>query len=117
MAAKLDIQKSLAAANGNVKLAKELFDMFTHELNERAARIKSSMQAGDFESLLENTHKLYGATAYCVVPELRDHAGKLENALKMNQLDSLEILVNQTLTSITEIMEEAPNYIAQDWDE
>ena len=64
----LDIQKSIEAANGNTSLAKELFSMLLNDLDVRLGQIKTSFDANNMNELAEHIHKLYGATAYCIVP-------------------------------------------------
>ena len=111
----LDIQKSISAANGNISLAKELFTMLLDELDSRLLQIESSYQSNNLEALEEQAHKLFGATAYCVVPKLRSCADKLEQALKRKDYKDLEILVNEIQREIKQILSEGPAILELDW--
>ena len=111
----LDIQKSIHAANGNISLAKDLFTMLLEDLNNRFQQIESSFQANDIESLAEHAHKLYGATAYCVVPKLRQATHELDKALTEQEHAQLDVLVKALLTEIKQLMREGPELVQQEW--
>ena len=111
----LDIQQSIEAANGNASLAKELFTMLLNDLDTRLGQIKSSFDANDMNELAEHIHKLYGATAYCIVPKLRSSAETLDQALRQNDYSQLNELVEIVLTEIQQIMNDGPAYIEKDW--
>lgn len=113
----LDIQESITAANGNVSLAKDLFTMLLNELDSRLEHIENSFNANDLKTLGEHTHKLYGATAYCIVPKLRDCTGQLEDALKNNSLDKLKDYVERMKLEIQQLMADGPAYLELDWKE
>ena len=111
----LNIQKSIIAVNGNVSLAKELFTMLLDDLNQRSQQIKSSFETSDMESLAEHIHKLYGATAYCIVPILRDTTAVLEDKLRQKDISQLDVLVTSVLDEIQAIMKSGPGYLEEDW--
>lgn len=111
----LDIQKSVLAANGNISLAKELFTMLLDELNLKKEQIKVSFQASDMQQLEEHIHKLYGATAYCVVPDLRDNARKLEHALKNKDYSPVQKLVALVENNIQKTIDDGPGLLEEDW--
>jgi len=110
-----DIQQSIIAANGNISLAKELFTMLLGELHPRYQQIESSFQNNDLDALAEHAHKLYGATAYCIVPQLRDHAQKLDKALSEKNNSQLEDLVTAVLESMTQLIKEGPIFLDRNW--
>lgn len=112
----LDIQQSIVAANGNVSLAKELFTMLLDDLNPRLQQIEDSFQASNMESLAEHVHKLYGATAYCIVPQLRESAAALEEHLQQKDFSQLDTFVNNVLEEIKKIISAGPGFIEKDWD-
>lgn len=87
----LDIQQSIIAANGNVSLAKELFTMLLDDLDVRGQQIETSFHSNDMEVLAEHIHKLYGATAYCIVPKLRKSVEMLEDELRKKSMLNLRI--------------------------
>ena len=111
----LDIQQSIVAANGNVSLAKELFTMLLDDLNQRLQQIESSFKANNMDSLTEQVHKLYGATAYCIVPKLRDKTAILEGKLRNTDFSQLEGLVTAVIDEIQAIINSGPDYLERDW--
>ena len=111
----LDIQQSIIAANGNVSLAKDLFTMLLDDLDLRSQQIKSSFETSDMESLAEHIHKLYGATAYCIVPILRDITAVLEDKLRHKNNSQLDDLVTSVLDEIHAIIKSGPGYLKEDW--
>ena len=113
----LDIPQSIIAANGNTSLAKELFTMLLGDLELRFEQIKSSFSSNNIELLAEHTHKLYGATAYCIVPLLRNSTEILENELRQNDLSRLDKRVESLLQEIQKIINEGPSFIDKNWED
>ena len=111
----LDIQKSITAANGNVSLAKELFSMLLDDLDLRLNQIETSFQSNNLEVLAEHIHKLYGATAYCIVPKLRENAERLEDVLRQKNHSQLNKLVDLVLSEIRQLISEGPAFLEIDW--
>ncbi len=111
----LDIQQSIIAVNGNVSLAKELFTMLLDDLDVRLHQIKNSFQSNDMEVLAEHIHKLYGATAYCIVPKLRKSAEVLEDELRHNNYSRLNELVNSVLREIKQLISDGPAHLEKNW--
>ena len=111
----LDIQQSIIAANGNVSLAKELFTMLLDDLDVRLHQIENSFQSNDMEVLAEHIHKLYGATAYCIVPKLRKSAEVLDEVLRQKDYSQLNDLVDTALKEIRQVISDGPTYIEKDW--
>jgi len=112
----LDIKKSIKAANGNITLAKELFTMLLNDLAVKEEQLNSCIKENDFNSLEELAHKLFGATAYCVAPELRMATERLEQTLKFKQNTELELLINNLQKVIKEILSEGPSILRLDWE-
>ena len=111
----LDIQQSIIAANGNISLAKELFSMLLDDLDLRFQQIESSFQSQNMTDLEHHVHKLYGATAYCIVPKLRESVKELEHALAQNKYSHLTELVAVILTNIKQLMNDGPGFITEEW--
>lgn len=111
----LDIQQSITAANGNASLAKDLFIMLLDDLKVRLEQIENSFQSNDMAVLGEHIHKLYGATAYCIVPKLRNSTEILERALRDKDSTQLNILVEKVIQEIKQLMEDGPAHIEKDW--
>ncbi len=113
----LDIQQSITAANGNTSLAKELFTMLLTDLTVRSEQIDESFQSNNMSMLAEHIHKLYGATAYCIVPKLRHYTGILEDKLRQADFAELEQLVNNVRHEIQQLIQLGPDFIDKDWSE
>ena len=113
----LDIPQSIIAANGNTSLAKELFSMLLGDLELRFEQIKESFSSNNIELLAEHTHKLYGATAYCIVPRLRKSTEVLEKDLRQNELSQLDTRVETVLQEIQNIINDGPGFIEKDWED
>ena len=111
----LDIQQSIEAANGNASLAKELFTMLLNDLDTRLGQIKSSFDANNMNELAQHIHKLYGATAYCIVPKLRNSTETLDQALRKKDYSQLNELVETVLNEIQQLINDGPTYIEKDW--
>ena len=111
----LDIQQTIVAANGNVSLAKELFTMLLDDLSVRQQQIASSFRDTNMEALSEHIHKLYGATAYCIVPQLRENTAIVEKQLKQNDFSQLDELVKRVLEEIQKVIDAGPELIKLDW--
>ena len=113
----LDIQQSISAANGNISLAKDLFTMLLDDLDVRRQLIESCFLSNDMEMLEEHIHKLYGATAYCIVPKLRKSTETLEGLLKRKDYSQLKDNVYLVLEEIQQLINLGPDFIKQDWHE
>lgn len=111
----LDIQQSIIAANGNTSLAKELFTMLIADLDVRLKQIETSFQSNDMEQLEEHIHKLYGATAYCIVPQLRESTKILDDILRQKNYEDINTLVKKVLHEMSLLITKAPDFIDKDW--
>ncbi|MDH5395861.1 MAG: hypothetical protein OEW97_06270, partial [Gammaproteobacteria bacterium] len=70
-----------------------------------------------FTALEEYIHKLYGATAYCIVPQLRQCTEIAEHALRNKEYDELESLIDKVLKEIKKLTSDGPDFIDKDWQE
>ena len=113
----LDIQQSIKAANGNTSLAKELFTMLLTDLTIRLKQIEESYQSNNMEILAEHIHKLYGATAYCIVPKLRHCTEILEEKLRNKDYSDINKLVDNVRHEIQQLIKSGPKFIENDWAE
>lgn len=111
----LDIQQSIIAANGNTSLAKELFTMLLTDLAVRLKQIEDSYQFKNMEMLAEHIHKLYGATAYCIVPKLRHYTEILEEKLRKKDYSDINKLVDNVRYEIQQLIQRGPEFIENDW--
>lgn len=111
----LDIQQSIISANGNASLAKELFTMLLDDIDVRLQQIESSFKENNMEMLQEHIHKLYGATAYCIVPRLRKGAAALDEVLRQKNYSQLQTLVDIVRQEIKQLISDGPAFIEKDW--
>lgn len=89
--------------------------MLLDELCERQQQIESSFQDANMETLTEQVHKLYGATAYCIVPQLRENTAILEKQLKQKDFSQLDELVKCVREEIQKVIDAGPELIKIDW--
>ena len=113
----LDIQQSIIAANGNISLAKDLFIMLLDDLDVRQQQIESCFHSDDMHMLEEHIHKLYGATAYCIVPKLRETTETLEGILRQNEYSHLKNYLDLVLEEIQQLISKGPDFVKLDWSE
>lgn len=111
----LDIEYALDRANGNAGLAKDLFSMLLQELPERQRRLQTSLANNDLTDIREIVHKLYGATAYCGVPQLRAATEIVEFNFKAQKLDNLSQEISDILQAIDALLADGANLLAIDW--
>ena len=98
----LDDAKQLA--NGNEKLAIELFTMLINELPEHRNGILQALKDNDTHMLKEVTHKLNGASRCCGTPALRNAASSLETTINNGDYDKLEIKSSELLKEINRLL-------------
>lgn len=77
-----DAKLALHNSNQNAQLAIDLFNMLLDSLAQETQQIMDAWEQEQFASLLEQVHKLHGATRYCGVPKLTQALENLETALK-----------------------------------
>ena len=92
-------------ANGNEKLAIELFNMLINELPEHSNGIQQALKNNDIHMLREVTHKLNGASRCCGTPALRKAASSLEATIDNGEYDKLESKSSELLTEINRLLE------------
>ena len=111
----VDIDLALEQAAGNEELAKELFQMLLVELPVSYASLKTALAEVDKQSIWDYAHKIYGATAYCGVPALRNVAQKLESFIKADDLDSVTSQANLLALEIDRLLELGPGLLEKSW--
>lgn len=116
MAMVIDIQLALEQAGGNQQLAKELLTMLLKELPVLNEKLRQAIAAQDSNAMWDQTHKLYGSTAYCGVPNLRQSAKLLEDAVKRSEPSVILAVHTQVCSEIEMLLTEAPAYLARSWD-
>lgn len=110
----LDIPLAIEQAGGNAELARDLFTMLLDELPHHRDKLQQAFQAGDQQALWDHAHKVYGATAYCGVPALREAAGELETAIK-SQASDLGDSLEAVLRAMEELLENGAAHLERNW--
>ena len=114
MAEMLDIPQALEQAGDNAELARELFQMLLNDLPGLRQNINQAFAGNDAQGLWDNTHKLYGSTAYCGVPALREAARALEDGIRQEQED-IAARIQALNGAIDELIANGPAALEQDW--
>ena len=84
----VSIELSLERARSKPELAKEFLRDLLRDLAPMRAALRRHFDAGDRGALLEETHRLHGASCYCGTPRLQQCSHALEALLKQNGADS-----------------------------
>lgn len=92
-------------ANGNEKLAIELFNMLIKELPDHRDGIQQAVTDKNNHMLREVTHKLNGASRCCGTPALRNAANTLEATIDNGEKDKIENKSDVLLKEIDRLLE------------
>lgn len=111
----LDTAFALEKAGGDEGLAKELFSMLLGELPELHKKLQIAIEAKDMQAMWDHAHKLYGSTAYCGVPALRDTVQALESAIKQQDFDRINSEFQITSNEIGRLVAEGDSLLQQVW--
>jgi len=110
----LDIPLAIEQAGGSPELARDLFGMLLNDLPDLHQKVVQAHATGDAQALWDHAHKIYGATAYCGVPALREAARELEDAIRQNAADLASRLAALD-QAINTLLAEGPGLLAQEW--
>jgi two-component system sensor histidine kinase BarA len=111
----IDYQLALEQAAGNEELAKELFEMLLKELPVLKQKLSIAIKENDLQGCWDHAHKIYGSTAYCGVPALRDAAQVMESAVKNENMGQIEANFTALSTEIERLIEQGRQALATDW--
>lgn len=111
----VDYGEAIDKAGGNVDLAKELFGMLLQELPVLRNELQQAISAGDVQACWDHAHKIYGSTAYCGVPQLRQAAAALESDIKAGDLAAISRQFVALDTAINNLLDQGPALLAQPW--
>lgn len=105
----VDLVSGLEKAGGKLGLARDMFAMLMDTLENDQRQINALYQQGDYKALLEQVHRLHGATHYCGVPRIQQTARHTESLLKQGHYAVLEdalFLLNEEITEVVRWHEE-----------
>ena len=108
----VDWKLSLKAANNKTDLAKDMLTMLVASFDDAKQKITTAFSQKNTQELIQQVHKLHGATAYCGVPRLKQLAYDYETHLKNHnsKVDSDKIH-QQFMSAIDDVKKESVNYI------
>lgn len=115
MTAVVDYTEAITKAGGNAELAKELFGMLLQELPLLRNQLQEAIEKGDLQAIWDHAHKIYGSTAYCGVPLLRQVAGTMETAVKSQQLGAIREQFTALDEAIQQLITEGPSHLSETW--
>ncbi len=99
----VDFVSGLEKASGKLGLARDMFAMLMDSLEKDQRRMNALYQQGDYKALLEDVHRLHGATHYCGVPRIQMTAMYTESLLKQGHYAILEdalFLLNEEINEL-----------------
>ncbi|MFJ4068357.1 response regulator [Pseudomonas sp. NPDC089996] len=97
----LDPDEGLRLAAGKQDLAADMLAMLLASLESDRQAIRAAREADDQATLIEQVHRLNGASRYCGVPQLRAACQRSETLLKQDSpqarqaLDELDAAINR----------------------
>ncbi len=109
----LDKKQALVQAGNNRELACDLFNMLLEELPVLQSQLAQALEHGEQDAMWDPAHKLYGSTAYCGVPALREAARAMEECIKQPQTDQLQACFARLNTEIARLQEQGPRLAEQ----
>ncbi len=89
----IDWQLSIKLANNNRNLAKDLLAMFIGDLPKSSEAIHAVFEQKQYPELVNQVHRLHGASCYCGVSRLKALLGKMEFTLREELYDQFKELL------------------------
>jgi len=111
----LDKKQAIEQAGGNETLAKELFGMLLQDLPVLQEQLRSAIAEQQSQTMWDSAHKLYGSTAYCGVPALRECARVMEECIKQQDNTRLGITYDKLEQEIQRLLEKGPQLLQDSW--
>ena len=91
----VDLKLCLQLANQKPALARDMLSMLLEKIDDDRARINTAHQAKNWHALLEQVHRLHGATCYTGIPQLSGTTKTLETSIKLADYDATDDLVKK----------------------
>ena len=111
----LDKDQALEQAGGSESLARELFNMLLDDLPVLQQQLQQAIAEGQTEAMWDPAHKLYGSTAYCGVPALREAARTMEECIKQQHEGELTACFARLSAEIESLLEQGPQLAEGPW--
>ena len=83
----------LKGLRGNVKLLTEVLELFLEECPTWKSEIKKAGESGDSKELGRLAHAVRGASGNLGAGEVAELAGRLEDKIRVNDLNDVDLLV------------------------
>ena len=115
MTSVVDYTEAIEKAGGNTELAKELFGMLLQELPQLREKLHSAIAEEDLSAVWNHAHKIYGSTAYCGVPLLRQAASVMETTVRAKDLEAIRQEFEKLDVVIQQLLQQGPALLVQRW--
>lgn len=101
----VSIQQCLELAKGKKDLALDMLTILLDALPAELSAAQEAIENNRLEDFHEVVHRIHGGACYSGVPELLKHSAALDKALKNNQLEALDTLVNNFYESVNTLID------------
>lgn len=115
MATVVDYTDAVNKAGGNAELAKELFGMLLQELPVLREKLQEAIAEEDLQAMWNHAHKIYGSTAYCGVPQLREVASVMETTVRGKEMGAIRQQFSMLDEAIQLLVSEGAGHLAKTW--
>jgi len=96
----VDLRLCLQLANHKPALAREMLSMLLEKIDEDRKSINAAHEAKNWSALLEQVHRLHGATCYTGIPQLSGTTKTLETSIKLADYAATDTLVRKLNTIV-----------------
>ncbi|ODS23444.1 hypothetical protein AB835_08770 [Candidatus Endobugula sertula] len=100
----VSIEKSLAYSHHNKPLAKDMLALLIKMIKEEKQHFRTLYQQRDWPALTQLTHKLYGGSCYCGVPQLQEYCRTANNMLQQENYDHIDQTMKRLLSAMEDIL-------------
>ena len=111
----VDYTEAIDKAGGNTELAKELFGMLLQELPQLREKLHAAIAQEDLQAIWNHAHKIYGSTAYCGVPMLREAASVMETTVRAKHLGEIRQEFEKLDMAIQQLLQQGPAHLGKRW--
>ena len=86
----LNWDETIKLCNNNEELAKELIHMLKNDLPQQKQILLTASEKNDLRMVRDIIHQILGSCSYISLPELKEKAQSLHDALHLNETDFKE---------------------------